>query len=51
MKQINDQRERTAAKELEVAEKGEKWKHQKQDRGKKLNPKDAWKKKVQYVTL
>lgn len=50
MKQINAQRERTAAKEAEVTEKGEKWKHQKQDRGKKQNPRDAWKKKVQYVT-
>jgi hypothetical protein len=51
LKQINDKRERAAAKEAEVIEKGEKWKHQKQEKGKKQNPKDTWKKKVQYNCL
>lgn len=46
MKQINDKRERLAAKEEERKEKEEKWKHgHKQEKGKKQNPKDALKKK------
>lgn len=51
MKQINDQRKRMAEEEEETVEKGEKWKHDhKQEKGKKQNPRDAWKKKVCYVT-
>jgi hypothetical protein len=51
MKQINDQRERIAAKEEERKEKEEKWKHGlKQEKGKKQNLKDALKKKVKYIT-
>jgi hypothetical protein len=51
MKQINDQRKRMAEEEEKTVEKGEKWKHDyKQEKGKKQNPRDAWKKKVCYVT-
>jgi hypothetical protein len=51
MKQINDQRKRLAEKEEKTMEKGEKWKpDHKQEKGKKQNPRDAWKKKVYYVT-
>jgi hypothetical protein len=51
MKQVNDQRERLAARQEERKEKEEKWKlHHKQEKGKKENPKDAWKRKVECIT-
>jgi hypothetical protein len=51
MKQVSDQRERLAARKEEREEKEEKWKHgHKQEKGKKQNPKDAWKRKVEYIT-
>jgi len=51
MKQVNDQRERLAARQEERKEKEEKWKlGHKQEKGKKENPKDAWKRKVECIT-
>ena len=51
MKQVNDQRERLAARMEERKEKEEKWKHgHKQEKVKKQNPKDALKRKVEYIT-
>jgi hypothetical protein len=47
MKQVNEKRERLAAREEVRKEKEEKWKHGHiQEKGKKQNPKDAWKRKV-----
>jgi hypothetical protein len=47
MKQVSEKRERLAAREEERKEKEEKWKHGHiQEKGKKQNPKDAWKRKV-----
>ena len=51
MKQVNDQRERLAARKEERKEKEEKWKlGHIQEKGKKQNPKDARKRKVEYET-
>jgi hypothetical protein len=51
MKQVSDQRERLAARKEERKEKEEKWKPgHKQEKGKKQNPKDAWKRKVECIT-
>jgi len=52
MKQANDRRERLAARQEERKEKEEKWKHgHKQEKVKKQNPKDALKRKVEYITM
>jgi hypothetical protein len=51
MKQVSDQRERLAARQEERKEKEEKWKHgHKQEKGKKQDPKDAWKRKVECIS-
>ena len=51
MKKVSDRRERLAARNEERKEKEEKWKHGlKQEKGKKQNPKDAWKRKVECMT-
>jgi hypothetical protein len=51
MKQVNDKRERLAARQEERKEKEEKWKlGPKQEKGKKENPKDTWKRKVECIT-
>jgi hypothetical protein len=52
MKQVNEQRKRVAEEEEGTVEKGQKLKYdRKQEKGKKQNPRDAWKKKVCYVKI